>query len=106
LLPITLAGVLPAQSTELSCIASTTAGALRVDAVLLIPLVSRLQLSKAILLTSVDAHPRSHPVALTSARRAVTTVYDRDGILRTRLTTTAATFTAPVLPGGFTVVYS
>ncbi|GAA1627144.1 hypothetical protein GCM10009744_13640 [Kribbella alba] len=106
LLPITLAGVLPAQSTELSCIASTTAGALRVDAVLLIPLVSRLQLSKAILLTSVDAHPRSHPVTLTAARRADTTVYDRDGILRTRLTTTAATFGAPVLPGGFTVVYS
>jgi hypothetical protein len=105
LLPITLAGVLPAQATELTCVASA-GQARRVDAVLLIPLISRLQLSTGILLTSVDTHPRSYPVTLTSARRAVISSYDRDGILRTRLTTNSTSFTAAVQPGGFTVVYT
>jgi hypothetical protein len=106
ILPVTLAGVLPAQATDLTCVASTTSVVLRVDGVLLIPLISRLQLSTAILLTSVDAHPRSHPVTLGSARRANVWAYDRDGSLRTRLSTTTATFAVPVLPGGFTVIYS
>jgi hypothetical protein len=106
LLPITLAGVLPAKATELTGVASSTTGVLRVDGVLLIPLISRLQLSTAILLTSVDAHPRSHPVTLSSARRASVWAYDRDGSLRTRFSTTTATFAAPVLPGGFSVIYS
>jgi hypothetical protein len=71
-------------------------------------LISRLQLTSAsttaILLTSVDNHERSHAVTVGSARRSTVTAYDKSGALRTRFTTTARTFNAPVSPGGFTVI--
>ncbi|GAA3594123.1 hypothetical protein [Kribbella ginsengisoli] len=106
LLPRTLPTYLPANGTLTATASGSTA--LRVDAILLLPLVSRLQLSSAsstaILLTSVDTHPRSHAVTVGSARRSTVSAYDKSGALKSRFTTTARTFEAPVRPGGFTVI--
>jgi hypothetical protein len=74
-----------------------------VDAVLLVPLISTLRLGAATLLASVDSHPRTHQVEVSSGRHVVST-YDRSGKLRSRTTTHASTVKAPVLPGGFTVI--
>lgn len=109
LLPRTIPALLPPHAPHLTATASSAVlQPLRVDAVLLLPLVSRLQLTSpsatAILLTSVDTHPRSHPIALASTRRSVISAYDSTGALKTRFTTTAQTFNAPVSPGGFTVI--
>jgi hypothetical protein len=115
LLPRTLPTYLPAGTTHLTARATTPdptarASALpsRVDAVLLLPLISKLQLTSAsataILLTSVDTHARSHAVTVGSAQRSTVTAYDKSGALRTRFTTTARTFNAPVQAGGFTVI--
>jgi hypothetical protein len=109
LLPRTLPTYLPPATTQLTATAASVAGQpLRVDAVLLLPLISKLQLTSpsatAILLTSVDTHPRSHAVTVGATRRSVVTAYDRNGILKTRFTTTARSFNVPVPPGGFTVI--
>lgn len=101
LLPRTLPAVLPAGATELT--ATAVGQSLRVDAVLLLPLISKLQLSSAILLASVDTHPRSATVAVSSSR-SVVTAYDRFGVRQSRFATTAQTFSVPVSPGGFTVI--
>jgi hypothetical protein len=97
LLPVTLTGAVPANSMQLTVIATAADQPLRVDAVLLIPLISRLQLGTAILLTSVDSHPRIYPIT----QPATISSYDNLGRLQSR--TTGATH-APVLPGGFTVI--
>ncbi|WP_344217910.1 hypothetical protein [Kribbella sancticallisti] len=103
LLPVTLTRALPADSTSLTAVASAAAGQpLRVDAVLLIPLISRLQLGTAVLLNSVDTHPRIHPVTIN--RRSSVYAYDRSGRLRARASAQGPTAHVPVLPGGFTVV--
>ncbi|MFI5709666.1 hypothetical protein [Kribbella sp. NPDC051620] len=109
LLPRTLPTYIPSGTTQLTATAfSASASTLRVDAVLLLPLISKLQLSSAsataVLLTSVDTHPRSHAVTVGSARRSTVSAYDKSGALKTRFTTTARTFEAPVQPGGFTTV--
>ena len=102
LLPITLTGSLAVNATQLAAVAEGKE--VRVDALLLIPLISRLQLSTAsgsgILLTSVDSHPRTYPLDPGSA---VISSYDRTGKLRSRHTGASV---ASVLPGGFTVVMS
>jgi hypothetical protein len=87
--PLTLAGELPAGATSLT--AKSTSAA-QVDAVLLLPTVSRLRIGNAVLLVSVDAHPRVMPVP---GKRAYT--YDAAGKL-------VARGRALVVPGGFTVV--
>ncbi|MEU4393490.1 hypothetical protein [Kribbella sp. NPDC023855] len=114
LLPRTLPTALPSQATHLTTTAtpaSATSAQLqerRVDAVLLLPLISELRLTTstatAILLASVDTHPRRHQVTLAAPRRSVVSTYDSTGALKSRLSTTAKTFTAPVAPGGFTVI--
>lgn len=102
LLPRTLPTYLPPNGTLTATASGPTT--LRVDAILLLPLISRLQLSSAILLTSVDTHPRSHAVTVGGTGRSTVSAYDRSGALKTRFTTTARTFNAPVQPGGFTVI--
>jgi hypothetical protein len=106
LLPRTLRRYVPPTATLTATASGPTS--LRVDAVLLLPLISRLQLTSAsttgILLTSVDTHTRSHSVTVGSARRSTISAYNNSGTLKTRFTTTAPTFTAPVHPGGFTVI--
>jgi hypothetical protein len=81
---------------------------LRVDGVLLIPVVSRLQLSgrgsTAVLLTSVDERPRTVRVQLPAAARSVANSYDRQGVLQAMRQAKGAVVTATVLPGGFTVL--
>ena len=106
LLPKTLRAPVPPQATHLTT--KATGDLVRVDAVLLLPLVSELRLTTptatAILLASVDTHPRRHPVTVASSRRSVISTYDSTGALRSRFSTTAKTFAAPVTPGGFTVI--
>ncbi|WBQ03936.1 hypothetical protein [Kribbella sp. CA-293567] len=114
LLPRTLPRVLPPGATQLTATAAPLAGTSasgassaagrRVDAVLLLPLISKLQLGTTALLSSADTHPRSYKVTRATSRRSVVTAYDSSGKLKSRFTTTAKTFSAPVLPGGFTVV--
>ncbi|NEA30956.1 hypothetical protein [Streptomyces sp. SID13031] len=122
LLPHTLPTYLPPNTTHLtttatpppastplaSTVPGSTASALRVDAVLLLPLISQLQLTSsattAILLTSVDKHRRSHQVTVASARRSVISAYDDSCFLQAHFATTARTFNVPVSPGGFTVI--
>jgi hypothetical protein len=104
LMPVTLAGALPTNATHLTATASAGVPAdqpLRVDAVLLIPLISRLQLGTAVLLASVDTHPRTHDVSLT--RRSTISTYDNSGRLHSKSTANGRA-KAPVLPGGFTVI--
>ena len=105
LMPVTLAGALPTTATHLTATADAgtpgTGQPLRVDAVLLIPLISRLQLGAAVLLASVDTHPRTHDVSLT--RRSTISTYDNSGRLRSKSTANGRA-KAPVLPGGFTVI--
>ncbi|MEV6413050.1 hypothetical protein [Kribbella sp. NPDC051718] len=102
LLPRTLPRYVPATGTLTATASGSTT--LRVDAILLLPLISRLQLASAILLTSVDTHPRSHAVTAGTARRSTVSAYDKSGALKTRFTTTTQTFDVPVQPGGFTVI--
>jgi hypothetical protein len=94
LLPVGV-GVLPAAATTLT---ATSSGAnVRVDALLLLPLVSRQQLGGNELLVSVDRHPRSVAVA----HRGTAYSYTSSGQLHSRR---PANGRAEVLPGGFTVV--
>jgi hypothetical protein len=108
LLPVTVASLLPAGETRLTVVAGSTDQTLRVDGVLLIPVVSRLQLSgpssTAVLLTSVDQHPRAVPVHLPTAGKSVANTYDRSGALQAQHPLKGSTVTATVLPGGFTTI--
>jgi hypothetical protein len=108
LLPVTVAGLLPAGGTSLSVTAGPTSQPLRVDGVLLVPVVSRLQLSgsgtAATLLASVDQHPRSVKLQLPTSGRSVASSYDRYGVLRNKRVANGSTITAEVLAGGFTLV--
>ncbi|MDT7655228.1 MAG: hypothetical protein QOI36_6643, partial [Pseudonocardiales bacterium] len=108
LLPVTVAGLLPAGETRLSVVAGPTDQNLRVDGVVLIPVVSRLQLSgpssTAVLLTSVDQHPRAVQVTLPTAGKAVANTYDRFAVLQAQHSSKVSTVTATVLPGGFTTI--
>ena len=107
LLPITLAGLLPPGATRFTALATDEDQPLRVDAVLLIPTISRLELTgpggTAILLVSVDQHPRIVQLHLPSPGPASTYTYDRSGTLRSRRTYTGSTPRADVQPGGFTI---
>jgi hypothetical protein len=94
LLPVSV-GVLPAAATTLT--AKSTGPNVRVDALLLLPLISKLALGANELLVSVDHHPRSVPVA----RRGTAYSYTSSGQLHSRR---PANGRAEVLPGGFTVV--
>ncbi|MEV6286038.1 hypothetical protein [Kribbella sp. NPDC051770] len=96
LLPVS-AGTLPAATTTLT--ATSTGTNVRIDALLLLPLISRLQLGTNELLVSVDRHPRSVPVA----HRGTSYSYTSSGRLHSRR---PAITRAEVLPGGFTVVLS
>ncbi|MGC4944063.1 hypothetical protein [Kribbella sp. DT2] len=94
LLPVSV-GVLPAAATTLT---TTSSGAnVRVDAVLLLPLISKLQLGANDLLVSVDRQPRSVPVS----HRGTAYSYTSSGQLHSRR---PANGRVEVLPGGFTVV--
>lgn len=108
LLPVTVAGLLPAGATALTVVAGPADDGLRLDAVLLVPVVSRLELSgsgsTAVLLASVDRHPRAVRVRLPTAGRAVASSYDRYGVLRSRRQLSGASVTADLLAGGFTVI--
>jgi hypothetical protein len=88
-------GVLPAAATTLTAV--STGPNVRVDALLLLPLISKLQLGANRLLVSVDHHPRF--VAVTG--RGTVYSYTSSGQLHSRR---PANGRAEVLPGGFTVV--
>ena len=62
LLPVTLPGLLPAGAQQLTATASGTD--VRVDALLLIPLISTLRLGDTTLLVNLDSHPRHSQGAL------------------------------------------
>ncbi|MBB5841154.1 hypothetical protein [Kribbella italica] len=94
LLPVGV-GLLPAAATTLT--ASSTGPNVRVDALLLLPLISKLQLGTNELLVSVDRHPRTVQVT----RRGTAYSYTSSGQLHSRR---PANGRAEVLPGGFTVV--
>ncbi|GAA1527358.1 hypothetical protein GCM10009741_31340 [Kribbella lupini] len=94
LLPVSV-GVLPAAATTLTAV--STGVNVRVDALLLLPLISKLQLGANQLLVSVDRHPRSVPVV----GRGTAYAYTSTGQLHSRR---PANGRAEVLPGGFTVV--
>ncbi|HEY0700646.1 MAG TPA: hypothetical protein VGD43_22920, partial [Micromonospora sp.] len=107
LLPVTLAGELPAGADEL--VARATGGGAVVDAILLEPLVSQLVLAGAsggvAVLRSAAREPRTVPVAVGGAGSVVVESYDAEGIRRARATSDdPAGVPALVLPGGFTVV--
>lgn len=94
LLPVGV-GLLPAAATTLT--ATSSGRDVRVDALLLLPLISKLQLGASQLLVSVDRHPRSVPVT----HRGTAYSYTSSGQLHSRR---PANGRAEVLPGGFTVV--
>lgn len=107
LLPVTVAGLLPAGATRLSAVAEGSQ-ALKVDGVLLIPVVSRLQLSgsdsTAVLLASVDQHRRAVEVQLPAGGRSVVSSYDRSGVLVAQRRVSGRAVKAEVWGGGFTTV--
>jgi hypothetical protein len=90
LLPLTLTGLLPPGATNL-----TAAGTGQVDAILLLPTISSLSIGDAVLLTSVDTHPRR-----VSRPGRVAYSYTAYGELHS----TGSPAHAVVPPGGFTVV--
>ncbi|MFG1906142.1 hypothetical protein [Kribbella sp. NPDC048928] len=90
--PLTLTTPLPAGATSLTAKATGTA---QIDALLLIPLISRVQIGDATLLASVDTHPRTVSVPGSKAY-----TYDASG----RLVAQGNPARAVVRPGGFTVV--
>ncbi|TWD82180.1 hypothetical protein FB561_3308 [Kribbella amoyensis] len=97
LLPVTLSGLLAPGTDK---VAVTSSGAsVRVDALLLLPLVSSVRLGDATLLVSVDSHPRR--VSVDGPAGAVAYAYTSTGALHSRRPLSAG---ALVVPGGFTVV--
>jgi hypothetical protein len=106
LLPVTLAGELPAGSTDL--IATSTGGEAVVDAVMVEPLVSRYVITGAghttALLRSASRTAQTATVAVTGSGPATIESYDATGVRRSRTSTSGASVRALVLPGGFTIV--
>jgi hypothetical protein len=97
LLPVTLSGVLPGDAQHLDFVAA--GNDVRIDALLLLPLISTLRLNGATLLVSVDAHPRRVAVAT----GGIAYSYTSAGVLHSRRPAGSG---VEVLPGGFTVVLS
>lgn len=106
LLPLTLAGELPAGATDL--VATATRADAVVDAVMLEPLVSRYVISGAghttAMLRSAARTPQTANVTVDGPGAAVVETYDAAGVRRVRFTASGATVRALVLPGGFTVI--
>jgi hypothetical protein len=94
--PITLPTALPPYATQLKAVGS---GDVQVDAILLLPTISTLQLAGGLLLTSVDAHPRSVAVPVGGTAYS----YTSSGTLHSRRLVGPSSRVA-VQPGGFTVV--
>ncbi len=99
--PITLATPLPPYATNLKATA-VSGQDLQVDALLLLPTVSTLRLGPAVLLASVDPHPRTLTIPTTAGTTAYT--YTASGVLHSRRRLTGATSQVLIQPGGFTVV--
>ncbi len=106
LTPVTLPGLLPAGATTITAAGSAGSGSL--DALLLQPLVSQLVAGSAghgvALLASAATSARTCDVAVPGSGTATVTSYDGTGQARSVHTASGATISAPVLPGGFTVV--
>ncbi|MEV0289829.1 hypothetical protein AB0H36_37355 [Kribbella sp. NPDC050820] len=98
--PITLGRPLPPYATSLEAVATT--GTAQIDALLLIPSISTLQLGSAVLLSSVDPHPRTFSVR--SQPGAIAYSYTAQGTLHSRRQLAGGTGRVLVQPGGFTVV--
>ncbi|TCO26666.1 hypothetical protein EV652_107559 [Kribbella steppae] len=99
--PITLPTPLPPYATTLKATA-VSGQDLQVDALLLLPTISTLRLGPAVLLASVDPHPRTHSLKTTPGTTAYT--YTASGVLHSRRRLTGTTSQALIQPGGFTVV--
>ncbi len=85
LVPVTLTGLLPAGATELSAIASGDGAPAQLDAVLLIPVVSRLVLSgggqRSVLLHNATDGIRTELIEQTGPPGTIWSSYDRFGEL-------------------------
>jgi hypothetical protein len=95
--PITLPTALPPHATNLKAVGS---GDVQVDAILLLPTISRLQLAGGLLLTSVDPHPRSISVPVAGTAYS----YTSSGVLHSRRPVGPPSSRVVVQPGGFTIV--
>lgn len=106
LLPVTLSSTLPADATSIT--GSTTQGTGLLDSLLLTPLVSQLVTSgdghTAALLNSVASTPLTTRVTLPGTGTALIVSYDQNGVAHTRTTALGVVVSAPVLPGGFTLI--
>ncbi len=104
LVPVTLTGLLPAGATELAAVASGDGAPARLDAVLLIPVVSRLVLSRdgqeTVLLHNASDEVRSGTVAQNGPGGWIWSSYDRTGALVEEGVGSAIT----LRPEGFVVV--
>ncbi len=104
LVPVTLPTVLPAGATELSATASGGGAPAKLDAVLLIPEVSRLVLSgsgrQTVLLHNATDEARTETVEQTSPAGMIWSSYDRFG----QLAEEGVGNSVPLQPQGFTVV--
>jgi hypothetical protein len=98
--PITLGTPLPPYATGLK--ATAVSGTAQIDAVLLIPTISTLRVGSAVLLSSVDPHPRTLKISTTPGATAYT--YTASGVLHSRRRLTGSTAQVLIQPGGFTVV--
>jgi hypothetical protein len=104
--PVALNGPVPAGPATVTAL--TTGGTGNVDALLVIPLVSRLALagngSNTVLLSSVSNQVRYQRVDLPGSGPLVVRTYDRDGRVVQRLVGRRPPVGVPVAPGGFTIV--
>ncbi len=98
--PITLAAPLPPYATSLK--AQAAAGTAQIDALLLIPTISTLRLGSAVVLSSVDPHPRTLRISTTPGTTAYT--YTANGNLHSRRRLAGTTSQVLIQPGGFTIV--
>jgi hypothetical protein len=98
--PITLSTPLPPYATGLK--ATAVSGTAQIDALLLIPTISTLRVGSAVLLSSVDPHPRTLKISTTPGATAYT--YTTSGVLHSRRRLTGSTAQILIQPGGFTVV--
>lgn len=104
LVPVTLAGVLPAGATELSALASGDGVPAQLDSVLLIPVVSRLVLSggghETVLLHNATDEARGETVDQNGPHGTVWSSYDRFG----KLVNDGVGGSVALQPQGFAVV--
>ncbi|MFG1814939.1 hypothetical protein ACGFIF_14315 [Kribbella sp. NPDC049174] len=99
--PITLPTPLPPYAATLKATA-VSGQDLQIDALLLLPTISTLRLGTAVLLASVDPHPRTFTITNTPGATAY--IYTADGNLHSRRRLTGGTSQVLIQPGGFTVV--